>query len=294
MAWLAGRQLSVVRTRQLYDAGLDRGAIAHRLASGSLHRRHRGVYLVGSPILPPGAAELAALFACGDEALISHRSAVALWDCLPWRAGPVDVTVVAMNRRQRAGINLYRVEQLDRRDRRLRHGIAVTAPARSLIDFAADAEDDELEAALSEARALRLIRDGELEAALERAGNRRGVARMRRLRGREDDHGYTRSRAERLMRKLAREAGLPQPLCNARLHGYRVDFVWLEQRLIIEVDGYQFHGHRSAFERDRRKDQVLTAAGYRVVHVTWLQLLHEPVRVAAVLASALTVGRAPG
>jgi very-short-patch-repair endonuclease len=294
VAWLAGRQLSVVRTPQLHAAGLDRGAIGHRLKDGSLHRRHRGVYLVGSPIAPPGAIELAALFACGDGALISHRSAAVLWGLLPRRPGPVDVTVVAGNRRQRAGINVYRVEQLDRRDRGATHGIAVTAPARTLADFAADAEDDELEAALSESRALKLIKERDVVAALDRAGNRRGVARLRRLLRLENDSGYTQSRAERVMRRLLRGAGLPQPLCNRWVHGCRVDFVWLEQRLVVQVDGFQFHGHRGAFERDRKTDQILIAAGYTVIRFTWLQLKHEPLRVAAVIAAALTVGRTPG
>lgn len=70
--------------------------------------------------------------------------------------------------------------------------------------------------------------------------------------------------------------------------------MWLEYKLVVEVDGYQFHGHRSAFERDRKKDQILIAAGYRVIRFTWLQLKHEPLRVAAVIAAALTVGRTPG
>jgi very-short-patch-repair endonuclease len=294
VAWLAAQQLSVASRSQLYAAGLDRGAIAHRLQTGSLHRRHRGVYLIGSPIAPPGALELAALFACGAAGVISHRSAAALWGLVPTRPAVVDVTVVARNRRSRAGINIHRVAQLDGRDRRVRNGIRLTAPARTVIDFAADAEDDELEAAVSEARALRLIRDGELEAALDRAGIRAGVARMRWLLSVEGDQGYTKSKAERVMRKLARDAGLTQALCNAPLHGYDVDFLWPEQRLVVEVDGYQFHGHRSAFERDRRKDQVLIAAGYRVVRVTWLQLVHEPMRVAAVIAGALTASRVPG
>jgi very-short-patch-repair endonuclease len=63
---------------------------------------------------------------------------------------------------------------------------------------------------------------------------------------------------------------------------------------VIEVDGYQFHGHRAAFERDRKKDQLLAAAGYVVIRVTWLQLVHEPLRVAATISAALTARRTPG
>jgi very-short-patch-repair endonuclease len=293
VAWLAQRQLSVATFRQLDDAGLGRKGIERRAANGSLHRRFRGVYLIGSPVPLPGAAELAAVLACGSGSLISHRSAAVLWGlCDPM--GPVHVTVVREHRRSREAIRVTQVAKLDPRDCSMVRGIPVTAPARTVIDFAAEAEDDELEAAISEARALKLIADGDLEAAIERAGPRRGVPRLRRLLRAENDNGYTRSKAERLMRRLARQAGLPQPLCNRPLHGYNVDFLWPVQRLVVEVDGYQFHGHRSAFERDRKKDQVLVAAGYRVIRVTWQQLQHEPIRVAAAIAAALAAGRTHG
>jgi very-short-patch-repair endonuclease len=255
---------------------------------------YRGVYLVGHPVPLPGALELGAVLACGVRAFVSGRSAAGLWGMIAMPDGPVHVTVVRRWCDSRDNLRVHATDHLDARDRRALRGIPVTAPARSLIDFAADADDDELEAAVSEARALRLIRDGELEAALDRAGIRAGVARMRWLLSVEGDHGYTRSRAERLMRRLARQAGLAQPLCNHPLHGYRADFLWPAEKLVVEVDGYQFHGHRSAFERDSKKGQVLAAAGYRVIRVTWLQLVHEPLRVAAVIASALTAGRAPG
>ena len=65
---------------------------------------------------------------------------------------------------------------------------------------------------------------------------------------------------------------LPRPEINARLAGYEVDFLWRTQRLVVEVDGFRFHGHRLAFERDREMQQALTAAGYRVSRITWRQL----------------------
>jgi very-short-patch-repair endonuclease len=83
---------------------------------------------------------------------------------------------------------------------------------------------------------------------------------------------------------------VPEPLGNVKLAGYDVDFVWPEERLVIEVDGFRFHGHRVAFERDRRKDQVLLTAGYRVVRVTWRQLADAPLTVLAVIAAALASG----
>ncbi len=96
------------------------------------------------------------------------------------------------------------------------------------------------------------------------------------------------------MLELVRTAGLPEPLVNRDVAGYTVDFVWPGSRLVVEVDGYRYHGHRAAFERDRRKDMALLAAGYRVIRVTWRQLCHEPLFVAAMLAGALTDGRGHG
>ena len=242
----------------------------------------------------PGASELAAVFACGGGALVSHRSAAALWGLLPGNAHAVDVTVVGRHCRSRPGIDVHQAGQIDKRDIRRRNGIPVTAPARTLIDWAATASDDEFEQAVSEARVQRLVRDGEIEAALARAGNRSGVARTRAVLRAEDDSGYTRSRAERLIRALLKAARLPAPRVNVPVAGYSVDFLWPEHKLIVEVDGFQFHGHRAAFERDRRKDQVLTMAGYRVIRITWRQLRDEPLAVAAAIAGALTACRFPG
>lgn len=291
---LANAQQGNVTRGELLEAGLSRHVITRRANSGELHRVHRGVYLAGHRVLAPRALETAALLAYGDRALISHRSAAYLWSIIPDPPDDVDVTLVGTNRRPRKGIRLHFAAHIDAKDVRPMDNLRLTAPARTLVDFAADAEDDELEAALSEARALKLIKDGDLEAALDRAGNRRGVARMRRLLRVENDSGYSQSRAERLMFKTLRAAGLPLPLRNRRVAGRRVDFVWLEHKLIVEVDGYQFHGHRGAFERDRKNDQILIAAGYTVIRITWLQLKHEPLRVAAVIAAALTASRGPG
>ena len=96
----------------------------------------------------------------------------------------------------------------------------------------------------------------------------------RALRALQSDNasGFTRSAAERMLRGLIRAANLPRPRFNARLAGYEVDAVWPDRRLVVEVDGYAYHGHRAQFERDRRKDLALTAAGYRVIRVSWRQL----------------------
>ena len=87
--------------------------------------------------------------------------------------------------------------------------------------------------------------------------------------------------------KLIRAAELPPPEVNARVGGFEVDFLWREQRLVVEVDGFRYHSSRAAFERDRRRDAALAAAGYRVIRVTWRQLVEGPEAVVARIAAAL-------
>jgi very-short-patch-repair endonuclease len=94
------------------------------------------------------------------------------------------------------------------------------------------------------------------------------------------------------MNELLRKADLPPARTRIRVAGYPADFIWPELRLIVEVDGYQSHGHRYAFERDRRRDQVHKSAGYDVIRFTWRQLTEEPFRVIAVIALAIGAAQA--
>lgn len=97
----------------------------------------------------------------------------------------------------------------------------------------------------------------------------------------------TRSVAERIAHPLILESGLPRPHLNDLVHGHRVDLHWPQHRLIVEIDGFQFPKSRQAFEADRYRDQVLTAAGYTVIRITYHQLTTEPYRIIATVAQAL-------
>ena len=291
IARIAGRQLGLITWKQLVAVGLSRGEISRRVARGLLHPVHRGVYAVGHLHLPPFADLRAATLACGDRSLVCRRSAIVLWRMARGGAAEVDVLVVGENRRSRKGIRVHRTATLARKDTGRRHGVPVTAPARTLVDFAEVASDAELESALNEARVLRLVDDGHLRGAIARAGRRRGAARLRALLDAELDRGFTRTEIERVMRRLVRRAGLPEPEVNAGVLGREVDFLWREQRLIVETDGRQAHGTPRAFERDRRRDAELQAAGYRVLRFTWRQVTDEPEYVVATIAATLAVLR---
>ncbi len=275
-------------TRQLRSAGLTEDAVRSRVAKGFLSRVHRGVYSVGDPSLIPFAAESAALLALGSGAVLSHRSAAAVWSIAPARDdGTVDVTL-GRTTRPRPGVRIHRATHLDPADIRRHASLPVTAPARTLIDFAAGASHAQLTRALAEARVLRLVSDRSLAAALGRAGRRTGTGAVRALLRAQGGPALTRSDAERLFLRLIDDAELPRPACNVDIEGYEVDFVWRAQKLVVEVDGRAFHAHPEAFERDRRRDQVLAAAGFVVVRVTWRQLVESGLAVVARVAQALS------
>ena len=106
-----------------------------------------------------------------------------------------------------------------------------------------------------------------------------------------DEPLFTRRRPSGGLRELCRSAALPMPRMNVAPAGWEVDAVWDTQRLVVEVDGREFHAPASQFERDRRKDADLMLAGYRVLRITWRRLTREPEQVIALIAAALSLSR---
>jgi very-short-patch-repair endonuclease len=223
--------------------------------------------------------------------VISHSSAANLWGFVAVDDEGIHVTVIGRRRRSRPRLIVHYASTLDPRDVRRLHGLPLTSPARTILDLAATGYRD-LDRAFGDAHAQRLVTAREIEDLLERAGPRAGTRALRALQT-DNASGFTRSEAERLLRALLRSANLPTPRFNARIAGYEVDAVWPDRRLVVEVDGYAYHGHRAQFERDRRKDLALTAAGYRVIRVSWRQLTREPFALIAVISSALSDSRKP-
>ena len=288
IAAIAGRQDNVISREQLAALGVGRGVIARHLERRRWQRLHRNVYLIGAAPPTLRAAARAAALTCGEDAVISHRTAAALYGLMP-AGGDVHVTVPGRNPGERTGIRTHRVTTLSFIDVVIRDDLRLTSPARTICDVAGTESLSVTERALNEARVQRLVTDSALERVIERTPTLKGSSVIRELLRAQEDSGYTRSEAERRMRRLAKAAGLAQPLTNTRLLGHEVDFLWPDQRLVVEVDGYQFHGHRQRFERDRRRDQQLVAAGYRVVRVTWIQLRDEPIAVITSIAQALAL-----
>lgn len=286
IAAIAAAQRGRVSRRQLLSAGVSASTIHRMVVRAMLHPLHGGVYAVGHLTPVELGAETAALLACADGAVLSHRTAAGLWKLRPPIEGDVHVTTGERQGR-RDGIRTHRTRRLDPRDIRTYELLPVTSPARTVLDLASIERAREVERALDEGIVRKILRVSEVEDVLGRASGLRGAALLARILERRRGPTVTRSAAEERFLSLIRDALLPPPEINVSIHGYEVDFLWRTQRLVVEVDGYAYHGHRGAFERDRRKDAQLRAAGLSSMRVTWLQMKDEPYALIAHVAQAL-------
>jgi very-short-patch-repair endonuclease len=272
IARLAARQHGVVSVGQLIAAGLTYEAIRRRVRAGRLHRIHRGVYAVGHKHLSHQGWWMAAVLACGEGTVLSHRSAAMLWGMLRAKRTVVDVTVPGTGGRQRRrGIGVHRSTSLTPRDVTIRQGIPTSTPARTIRDLRRVLSRDELQAAIAQAEILRLP-----------IGDIPGFV-----------HEPTRSELERRFLRLCRRLGLPKPEVNIKVGPYEVDFLWRPRRLVVEVDGWQTHRTRSAFEADRARDADLKARDFDVLRFTYRQVWYEAPLVARRLRAVLGPRRTP-
>ncbi len=276
----------------LLEVGLSPQAIARRLRCGRLVWLHRGVYAIGGVPATQERRWAAAVFACGDGAVLGLRSAVALWRLSEIDPVVIDVCLPDRGRRAREGIRVHRPRHLYRADTTRHRGIPVTTVARTLIDCAEVLGSRSLERILDEAQYLKLLDLTDLAAALERNRNRTGAARLRKLLGcHRPGATRTRSRLEEDFLLLVRRGSLPQPQVNARLGPYTIDFLWRDHRIAVETDGRDAHERPAARERDYRRDSWLHANGYRPLRFTWAQVHNRADEVLAALYAVLPRGR---
>ena len=279
IAAVAGEQWAVITWRQLAMAGVSPSGVSRRVRAKRLHRLHRGVYsLVPRSALAPEGRWLAGVFAAGHGAALSHRSAGALWRLLDDLLDRPEVTVPVGHADTVPGVLLHRSRSLVGHVT-VRQGIAVTTLERTLADLADVVPRETLHRAAQQAEFLRR-RIGTSGDPWRHAHGRRGAPLLRTLPQLRAAVGMTRSELERRMLAICHGAGLPEPDCNRRVAGHRVDFLWREQRLIVETDGGQAHLTAAAFEADRRRDVDLLLAGWRVARFTWAMLRDEPGHVA--------------
>jgi hypothetical protein len=250
---IASAQKTLATAEQLRACGLGDDAVAYRLRTGRLHVVFRGVYSVGCGELPPLALELAALLACGKGTFLSHHSAAFVWGLRKTPPAQVEVSVVGRCCASRKGIRVHRIRAIHRDEFRRHEGLWVSSPARALLEVAATGSRDEVIDLVDQGIGHKLVDRRQIEAVLGRNRGSRGAGRLSEVIGDEDATTITRSRAEKAFLKLIRDARLPRPEVNQRLGRYEPDFMWPEQRLIVELDSYQFHAGPGAFSTTTKR-----------------------------------------
>lgn len=221
---------------------------------------------------------MAATLACGEGAVLSHRSAGRCWGLLRGADGAA-VDVSRPGHGGRVGIRMHEV-RLPVDERTIVDGVPVTTVPRTIFDIAAFGDRREAERAFHEAEVQGLTDPLSLPDLLARYPGYAGTPLLRELLGIGPGGGATENDFEAVFADLLERQGLPRPRFNPDLfmqgRYFRPDCVWDERRVIVELDGRAVHGTRRAFESDRERDRIFAAEGWRVIRVTWRQLADSP------------------
>jgi len=294
LARLAAMQHAVFDLHQMRTLGLSPRAIQKRTDAGQLHRVYRAVYsLVPQKLLSREGRWMAAVLACGPDAVLSHRTAAALHGLRPTARSDIDVTASGRVRRAHRGIDLHTSITLAPTDIIRLNNIPCTSVARTLLDLADVVERRALEKAFDQAEILQTFDLTALKDQLDRNSNRRGKRTINSILAEYYGPLPTVSELEDAFLAVCRKAGVPTPEVNVYLvlddgePPPKVDFLWRKQRLVLETDGNETHRTRQAFERDRRNDQRLTVAGYRPLRATWRQITRNPAQILATVQALL-------
>lgn len=253
--------------------GLSAAGIQRRARKGALLREYPTIYRVGHRAPSLEASYLAAVYACGEGALLSGRAAAHLLRLL--KGPPPEPEVTAPRARRIEGIRTRRSRAIDRRDATVFRGIPVTTVPRTLVDLAADLSDDQLARACHEAGVLYGTTPAQVEAVLSaRRKNSPGAAHLRRVL-----HGevhVTLSPLESRFLELLRENGLVLPETNRPAGARWVDCRWPDRRLTVELDSYRYHRSRHAWEQDRRREREAHARGDEFRRYTHDDVFEDP------------------
>jgi Protein of unknown function (DUF559) len=269
-----------------------------RVAAGRLHRIHHTVYsLVPKELLKRDGLYMAAVLACRPDGVLSHRSAAALLELRDWGYTKIEVTVPRRSARRHDGIKVHRSTTLTAEDVTVVNNIPCTTVARTLLDLAGVVTQRQLERSFDQAEIAEAFDLTAIEDQLVRNPTRAGAKAVRRVLT-EHYIGKTATwgENEEALLAITRPLGIPDPACNEFIvlddggPRIRVDFVWREQRVVVEADSRKWHTSRQRFEIDRQRDQRLIAAGWTVIRTTWRQMKYRPHELRPVLLKLLAPG----
>jgi very-short-patch-repair endonuclease len=297
VAALAARQHGVVSRRQLRWLGMDDARVKREVAAARLHRVFYGVYAVGHPRRDERHRAMGAVLACGNGAVVSHRSAAALLGLVDKGPAVIDVIAPASRGRKIDGIYLHLVRPPRLEETGTFDGIPCTSPARTQVDLAGVVGEWTLRSSFERAARREMLDLAAIERSIDprRRGMKVLLGLIEEWRGAAPllgKRGRLKSPLEAKVLPLIARRDLPPPLFNAPVQlangRIEVDFLWPDHRFALEADSRDFHGTAVAFERDRWRDRELMRAGYAVLRVTSRQAEHEAEDIAATVAARLS------
>ncbi len=287
LAEMAKRQHGVVSIRQLTGPlGYSRRSVSRAVAAGRLRPLYRGVFAVGHTAISSCGRCLAAVLACGPGSLLSHHSAAWLWGLSNHSPAPYEVTT-PIPRHGKSPLRVHHSRTLAGADRGLQREIPVTAVSRTLLDLVACTRPDRFQRYLERAEELDLLDLAPIDDLLSRAGGHPGRGKLRRALVGYRPPPFTRSEFERRFYAAVTAAGLPRPAVNFNVAGLELDLYWPEQRFAVELDVFETHGTRAAFQRDRQRQEDLLLDGIGMTRVTDKRFDREPEAVIARIARLL-------
>lgn len=286
LAILAEQQYGVVTAEQLRRLEFSDAAVGRMARAQRLRRVHRGVYAVGHRALPRRGRCMAAVLACGKGAVLSHGSAAWLLGLAPGLPGTIDVTVPSHGQRHR-GIALHHSSTLIAPEHGRLAGIPITSWPRTMLDLAATRSAWELNDAVERAERKEILDIGTVDALLRRRRGDRGVARLRLAVDIYRDPAFSRARSERLFLAMVKKAGLPRPAINTWVDKFEIDAYWETERFAVEIDGWEAHRTRRAFEDDHLRWEEMKLAGIEVVPISARRIERHPAEVGRRLRTLL-------
>jgi hypothetical protein len=275
---LAERQHGVVAHWQLLELGLGKGLAFRRREGGLLIQLHQGVYVLGRRGLTREGRWMAAVLACGPGAALSHFSAGHHWGMCGSRSR-IEVLRQSggFHPKGHGGVRLHQTRRLEPYEVTVERGIPVAVRERVLLDLAARTDSKRLERMFVQAYKSGHLSWPRLGRIIIRRRGCKGVGKLRRIALEVDPEALeTKSPSEVDFLALWREEGPPVPSVNVLVEGHLVDFLWAEQKVIVETDSWSYHGDHLTFERDRQREVDLIAAGYDVHRTTYKMLERNP------------------
>ena len=279
----AAKQHSAFSRSQALALGFSSTVIKTRIRKGDWLHLRKGVYAIAGSCDSWERRAMATQLGAGDGAALSLFAAASLLGLIDGRPERIDVAVPAT---RKGG---HRAKSLGRKDIRHVDCFIVTSPARTLVDLAGAARPDRLEDALDRALFKGLVTPSSVRKYIDemRLGRRKGVGLLRRLLDDRERNGRRESTLEKKFEALVKKAGLPMPTRQHWLGKRRIDYVYADRKIAVELDGRGPRASKKAFEDDRKRQNEIVLGDWKVLRFTWDNVTLEPDYVIATLRRAL-------